>query len=184
MKIILRAEVLPKVGPQTPPAPAPAPAGVRSGLQLQHKAALPSPFSSAGKTTALDSASGPPDRAETVKRSLFGNKRRPGSGQTVRPEAPFPCGRPSRSLAKWKARKAMLMPSFLLFSVHYRTAMTAQRARFSLAGHPAPKLGLEGCPSPRAAPQPTLPASRRRCSRRGKLLPRLLKAPGEMTRRN
>lgn len=49
---------------------------------------------------------------------------------------------------------AMLMASFLLFSVHYRTAMTVQQAHFSLARQPARELGLQGCPSPGTTLQP------------------------------
>lgn len=48
--------------------------------------------------------------------------------------------------------KAMPKLPSLLFSVHYRTATTVQ-THFPLPRHPAPELGLEGCPSPAATLQ-------------------------------
>lgn len=98
---------------------------------------------------ALDSAPRPPGRAVTVKRNLFGDKDCPApSGRQQRksrnPGAPFPASFTLLSQMESPLGKAMLLPSLLLFGVHYRTVMLVQRAHFSLASHPAPKLGLEG----------------------------------------
>lgn len=98
---------------------------------------------------ALDSAPRPPGRAATVKRNLFGDKDCPApSGRqqhkSRNPGAPFPASFMLLSQMESPLGKAMLLPSLLLFGVHYETVMLVQHAHFSLASHPALKLGLEG----------------------------------------
>ena len=98
---------------------------------------------------ALDSAPRPPGRAVTVQRNLFGDKDCPApSGRQQRKSqsrgAPFPASFTLLSQMESPLGKVMRLPSLLLFGVHYGMVMLVQRAHFSLASHPALRLGLEG----------------------------------------
>lgn len=147
----------------------------------EHETALPSAFSLAGGGNSALGSGTPPSRQrrDYAKKSHWRQRLlAPGGRVAVFTEGPGTLGPASFT----RQKQASACPSFVLrpwqasndssagTSLWLATQLRGWDSRAVL--HPAPHRSR----SP--------PASRGRCSRRGKLLPRLLKAPGEMTRRN
>lgn len=137
---------------------------------------------------ALDSAPRPPGKAATVKRNLFGDKdcRLPAAVSTESPRAPFPASFTLLSQMESPHSKAMLVLSLSFVQRPLQDGDDCSAGTLLSGSPPSSEAGTRGLSFTRrhTARSPSQPASRGRCSRRGKLPPRLLKAPGEMTRRN